>query len=90
VVVAKLRERSAVNKEEAQNFDVERYNLRKLKELEVRKQIQIKISNRFAALENLNENEDINKAWENSKENIKTSDKSYLDLCELKKNVYGV
>jgi len=68
---------------------VEIYNLRKLKELEVRKEIQIKISNRFAALENLNENKDINKAWENSKENIKTSDKDYLDLCELMKNVHG-
>jgi hypothetical protein len=53
VVVAKVRERLAVSKQEAQNFDEERYNLRKLRELEVRKEIQIKISKRFAALENL-------------------------------------
>jgi hypothetical protein len=33
---------------------VERFNLKKLNELEVRKQYQIQISNRFAALENLN------------------------------------
>jgi len=44
---------------------VERFNLRKLNELEVRKQHQIKISNRFAALENLSYSEDIDKAWEN-------------------------
>jgi len=43
----------AVSKQEAQNLDVERYNLRKLSELEVRKQIKIRISKRFAALENL-------------------------------------
>ena len=41
---------------------MKRFNLRKLSELEVRKRYQIKISNRFAALENLNDNEDINRA----------------------------
>jgi len=51
----------------------EKFNLRKLNELEVRKQYQIEITNRFAALENLSEDEDINRAWENIKENIKTS-----------------
>jgi hypothetical protein len=44
---------------------VERFNLKKLSELEVRKQYQIKISNRFAAFENVNVSEDINRAWEN-------------------------
>jgi hypothetical protein len=37
-VVAKVRERLAVNKLAAQKFDGERYNLRKLNALEVRKQ----------------------------------------------------
>jgi hypothetical protein len=41
--------------------------------MEVRKQYKIKISNRFAALDNLNDCEDIKRAWENIKENIKTS-----------------
>jgi hypothetical protein len=49
----------------AQKFDVERFNFRKLIVLEVRKQYQIKFSKRFAALENLNDSEDINRAWEN-------------------------
>ena len=51
--------------------------------MEVRKQYQIEITNKFAALENLSDNEDINRAWENIKENIKTSAKESLDLREL-------
>jgi hypothetical protein len=61
-VVANIKERLAVNKATAQKFDVEIFNFRKLSELEVRKQYQIKTSNRNAALENLNDSEDINKA----------------------------
>jgi hypothetical protein len=52
-VVAKVRERLAVIKQTAQKFDAVIFNLKKLSKLEVRKQYQIKISNRFAALENL-------------------------------------
>jgi hypothetical protein len=51
-VVAKVTERLTVNKEAAQNLDGGRFNLRKLNELEIMKQYQIKISNSFAALEN--------------------------------------
>ena len=47
---------------------MEKFNLRKLNELAVRKQYQIKLSNRFAALKNLIDTEDINRAWENIKE----------------------
>jgi len=65
---------------------VERFNLRKLNKLEVTKQYQIKISNMFAPLENLNDIEDINRAWENIKENNKTSAKRNLGLCELKQH----
>jgi len=73
----------AVSKQAAQKFDVEKFNLRKFNELEVRKQYQIEISNRFAALENLSDREDINRAWENVKENIKLSAKKSLFLFEL-------
>jgi len=51
LAVAKVRERLAVIKQPAQKLDVERFNLRKLNEFEVRKQYQSKISNRFEALE---------------------------------------
>jgi hypothetical protein len=37
LVVAKVRDRLAVSKQDAQKFDGERFNLRKLKELEVKK-----------------------------------------------------
>jgi hypothetical protein len=51
---------------------------------------KIKISERFAALENLRYYKDIDKAWENIKENIKTSAKMSrfvsLNLCELKQH----
>ena len=43
-VVAKVRERLAVSKKAAQRFDGERFNLRTLNELEVRRQYQIGIA----------------------------------------------
>jgi len=55
LVSAKVRESLAVSKQAAQKFDVERFNLRKLNELEVRKRYWIVISKRFAALENLSD-----------------------------------
>ena len=53
LVVAKVRERLAVRKQVAQNSDGGRFILRKLNDLEVRKQYQIEIKNRFAAVENV-------------------------------------
>ena len=50
------------------------------------KQYQTEITNRFAALENLSDSEDINRAWENIQENIKTSAKKTLGLRELKQH----
>jgi len=47
-VVAKVRERLAVSKQAAQKFDGKKFNLRKLNDLEVRKQYQTEITNRFA------------------------------------------
>jgi hypothetical protein len=43
-------------------LDGKRFNLGKLNELEVGKQYQIEISNRFVAMENLRDIEDINRA----------------------------
>ena len=53
LVVAKDRERWAVRKQAAQKSDGVRFNLRKLNDPEVRKQYQIEITSRFAALENV-------------------------------------
>jgi hypothetical protein len=46
--------------------------------MEVREQFQIEISSRFEALVNLNDSEDVNRAWENIRENIKISAKETL------------
>jgi len=75
LVVAEIRERLAVSKQSVQKFDRERFNLSKLNELVVSKQYQIEITNRFAALENLSDGKNVNRAWESIKENIKTSAK---------------
>ena len=72
LVVAKVWERMAVSKQAAQKFEGERFNLRKLNELEVMKRCQIQITNRFAALKNLRNSADINRAWENIKETNKS------------------
>jgi hypothetical protein len=81
-VIEKLRERLAISKQAAQKFDGEKFNLRKLNELKVKEKYQIEITKRFAALESLNDDEDINRAWEN----IKTSAKESLILHELKQH----
>ena len=60
--------------------------MRKLNEPEVREQCQIEITNKFAALENLSGDEDVDRTWENIKENIKTLAKESLGLHELKQN----
>ena len=78
-VVTKVREKVAESKQAAQKFDVERFNLEKLNELEVKKRYQSEISNRFAALGCLSESKDINRALDNIREHIKTSAKESLD-----------
>jgi len=83
LVIATVRERTAVVKQAEQRFDRQRFNLRKP---EVRERYQIKITSRFTALENVNDDEDVNRIWENIKENIETSAEESLGLHELKQN----
>jgi hypothetical protein len=56
----KVRERLAVRKQAAQKFDGEKFDLRKLDDLEVRKQYRIEITHWFAALENVSDDEAMN------------------------------
>jgi hypothetical protein len=49
--VAKVRERLAVNKQRLQRFHMERFDVKKLNEVEGREQYRVDVSNRFAALE---------------------------------------
>ena len=85
-VIAEVRKRFAVGKQPAQRYDRQRFNLRKLNQPEVREQYQTEITNRLAVSENLNDDEDVNRTWENIKENIQTSAKDSLGLHELKQN----
>jgi hypothetical protein len=85
--VAKLRERISVSKRAKQKFDLERCDLKKLDDIEVKEEYQAEISNRFAALESLDESFDIiNNAWEGVRENITTSAKDNLGYQNLKHN----
>ena len=86
MVIAKVRERSTVSKQAAQKLYVERFKIRTLNELEVKIHYQIKISNRFATLENLSDSKYMDRVWENIKGSIKTSVKKSLGLYELKQH----
>jgi hypothetical protein len=81
LVMAMVRERLAVSKNNTQRF-----NLKKLSKVEGKEQYRVEISNRFAALENWDTEVDVNKAWETIRKNIKSSVKESLGYYELKKN----
>jgi hypothetical protein len=74
-VVAKVRGRLVVSKQTAQRCYMERFNLKKLNEVEGKEEYRVGISNRFTSLENLGYNVNINRAWETIRENIKISAK---------------
>jgi hypothetical protein len=85
LVVANVRERLAVSKQTTHRVHMERFNLRKLNEVEGKEPYHVEISNRFAALENFGTEVDINRTWETIRENIKISAKESLGYYELKK-----
>jgi hypothetical protein len=82
LAVAKVRERLALSKQAARKIDNERFNVKKLNEGDVKEQYQVTIRNKFAALENLEDSGDINRAWDNIRENIKISAQESLGYCE--------
>jgi hypothetical protein len=49
-VAAEQRERLSGSKRVAENLDMQRFDLRKLNDAEVKEQYQVKITKRFAAL----------------------------------------
>jgi hypothetical protein len=86
LVVAKFRERLAMNKQRSHRFHMERLNLKKLNEVESKEQICVEVSNRLAALEQSDTEEEIESDWEMIRENIKISAKESLVYFELKKH----
>jgi hypothetical protein len=63
---------------------MERSNVKKLNEGDVKEQYQVTIRNKFAALENLKDSGDINRAWDNIRQNIKISAQESLGYRESK------
>jgi hypothetical protein len=59
---------------------MERFNLKKLNEVEGKEQYPVEASNRFAALEDLDKEVEINSAWEMIRETIKISVEESLGL----------
>jgi hypothetical protein len=86
LVVAKVREQLAGNKQRSHRFHMERFNLKKLNEEESKEQYHVEVSNRFAALEDLDAEVEINSAWKMIRENIKISAKESVGYCELKQH----
>jgi hypothetical protein len=65
---------------------MERFNLKKLNEVEGKEQFCVDFSNRLAALVDLNAEVEVNSAWETIRENIKILAKEGLCYFELKKH----
>jgi hypothetical protein len=59
-----MRNRLAVSEQATQKIGMDRFDLKKLNEREITDQFSVTITNKFAALENLEENGDINRAWD--------------------------
>jgi hypothetical protein len=59
--VEEVRERLVMSKQRAHRVHVERFNLKKLNEVEGKEQYRVEISNRFVALENVHDEVDINR-----------------------------
>jgi hypothetical protein len=70
LVVAKAGEILAVSNRTVKKMNMERFSLKKLSDWEIKKEYQVTIKNKFAALEILEDNGDINRALDTSRENI--------------------
>jgi hypothetical protein len=62
--MANVRERLAMNKQSSHRFHMERFNLKKLNEIEGKEEYRVGVSKRFAALEDLDAEVEINSACE--------------------------
>jgi hypothetical protein len=86
VVVVKVMERLAVSKQRLQKSHMERFNLKKLNNVEGKEKYCVEVSNLFVALEDLHAEVEINSACEMISENIKIPAEESLGYYELKKH----
>jgi hypothetical protein len=83
-VVAKVKERLAVNNQKSHRFQMERFNLKKLNQVQGKEKYHVEVSNRSAALEYLDAEVNINSAWEMIREIITISVKENLSYRMFK------
>jgi hypothetical protein len=84
LVVAEVRERLSVSKRRSHIYHTERMNLMGLNEVEGKEQYCVEVSKRFAALEGLDAEVEMNSGWEMIREIIKMSANKRLGYFELK------
>jgi hypothetical protein len=65
---------------------MEKFNLKKLNEVDGKEQYCVEIPNRFAAFKNLDAEVDVNRAWETIRESIKISVKEGPGYYKMKKH----
>jgi hypothetical protein len=63
-------------------MDMEKFNPMEVNEGKVKEQYQVTINNKFASLENLEDNGNINTAWNTIRQNFKISTKESIGHCE--------
>jgi hypothetical protein len=85
-VVANVWERFAGNTQRSHRFHMKRYILKSLNEVETEEKYRFEVSNRFAALEDLDDEVEINFVWETIRENIQISAKESPGYYKLKKH----
>jgi hypothetical protein len=71
-----------VSKQAVQKIDMERFDVKKLNEGNVKDQYRVTTRNKFAPLENSEDSGDINRAWNNIRENIKILAQESLGYCQ--------
>jgi hypothetical protein len=86
LVVAKITEGLAVNKQGLNKFHMKRFNLKKLNEVKVKEKCHVEGSNGFAILEDLDGEVEINTLWDTIRKNIKISVKESLGYYEPKQH----
>jgi hypothetical protein len=68
---------------------MERFNLKKLSEVQAKEKYRFEVLNRSAALEHLDTEMQIDSAWEAIRENVRISAKKSLVYYELKSIIHG-
>jgi flagellar basal body-associated protein FliL len=85
ICFVKVKERLAVNKQRSQ-ISYGKVQFQEVNEVEGKEQYRVEVSNRFAALEDLDAEVGINSAWVTIRENIKISAKESPGYYELRKH----